>query len=1038
MASGSPATSIQHRYALGPAFIPETWHLIQVAFSSNQPGGMSIIVDGLVGRDVTLLGSTATPAIPAAMTLPGDHLTLPSLVLREELLATPSVSTEDASALRQDKIQLDACAQVGGAMVTGGPAVKALLPERGMVRIGNEYISYQSIDANGVLNDCVRARRQSADAHIRYNAMNQIVFDWDDAHKLEAHAIGAQVLPGGFAIRELSDSLWRGGCSLAQMMPDGDPIHQYQVHAAVMTELPLTVIPAGSLGLTLSGNYLGDFPMRGYVMVNNSQLFYYDNVNKLPSLAKGLVNTSHWVRSLVVPDPKDPDKTIITDEWRTGIPADIPVGSTVVLVSVELKGDPTTDRAYHLVRNNGSNPWTSQSATAPVMVQLYDARSAESAPNGGRAEWLTYSSIDSRTTHLTSVDSRVSFLLNITAETKEVEIIPSTNPKTYYSVTSYRPGFWFDKNDRSGARGKERTAFAKSDLKTYSSTDHRFPIGTRVIPVQTSLANAHLFEAGDMVTLAPVVMGNAASGQRPLQMCVRYSAHEGFPESTTSTSWPWHVTSGNFAFTEALPDTWNLRHSNFHVLCWPCWTPEIDLSPIQTATWQTHRQGWVLPWGNAYAPDFDPAVRKGEITFLTDANSAAGKAGMIDAIHAGAQPGWQQGGQVQAHIMASSDAIWLDDNPLIERTVVVANQGIFSTLYGIVEIGGETFAYKQWDNEETDPLLFARSTTRAWLIGRSLLGSTARIHKGPELILRLPIGPVTEVIGTIPAAEDLTKPLSTVARSKGQMGINFIGPLNLASDPNASFNSPAVLLTSRDGREQEITVLPNNHTAPWLRGMYNTTPVGWEDRPKVPAITSPPTDGSQPPPLPSIPNLAPLAIGWWPRYPSGYPKNLSMRSPVERSAILRCRSYAWAGFPLRFHDAQFSGTDLAEVTVLSTGGGLFDLQALALDGRMDWGVAKMVSLLDGESKTAFDSEIFKVLTPDSNSRLNQTAGAIRTVDGAELRIIWTYHDEPLIEEDEASPAEWLQKTARNGNSAPMIGPVYLRARAPNKIISVER
>jgi hypothetical protein len=98
----------------------------------------------------------------------------------------------------------------------------------------------------------------------------------------------------------------------------------------------------------------------------------------------------------------------------------------------------------------------------------------------------------------------------------------------------------------------------------------------------------------------------------------------------------------------------------------------------------------------------------------------------------------------------------------------------------------------------------------------------------------------------------------------------------------------------------------------------------------------------------------------------------------------------------------------------------------------------MVSLLDGESKTAFDSEIFKVLTPDSNSRLNQTAGAIRTVDGAELRIIWTYHDEPLIEEDEASPAEWLQKTARNGNSAPMIGPVYLRARAPNKIISVER
>ena len=73
-----------------------------------------------------------------------------------------------------------------------------------------------------------------------------------------------------------------------------------------------------------------------------------------------------------------------------------------------------------------------------------------------------------------------------------------------------------------------------------------------------------------------------------------------------------------------------------------------------------------------------------------------------------------------------------------------------------------------------------------------------------------------------------------------------------------------------------------------------------------------------------------------------------------------------------------------------------------------------------------------------NSRLTNEAGAIRTVDGAELRIIWTYHDEPLIEEDEVSPAKWLQDTALSGNSAPMIGPVYLRARAPNKIISVER
>jgi hypothetical protein len=450
----------------------------------------------------------------------------------------------------------------------------------------------------------------------------------------------------------------------------------------------------------------------------------------------------------------------------------------------------------------------------------------------------------------------------------------------------------------------------------------------------------------------------------------------------------------------------------------------------------------VLPWGKAYNNTFTlgaPDTRTISL-FSTGVNSTNGVAATIDALHAGAQPGYLEGRAIQAHIVPPNNNVWLDDQELTAPVLIRTDQPIFFSSYGIIEIGGETFAYKtdsQQDEKDAlptdapnpaDPKIPAVDLVRvnqAWLIGRSLLGSKARIHQGPELVLHLPIGPVAEVIGTIPATEELEEkdPLYLVARTTGQMGINFIGSLNLASDPNIPFNPPAVLLTSRNGDQQEMTVLPNNHTAPWLRGMYNTTPIPWVDR------------GS----AAEIPDLAPLAIGWWPRYPSGYPKDLSTRSDVERAAFLRCRSYAWAGFPLRFHDSQFSGADLAQVTALSTGGGLFNLQALALDGRMDWGVAKMVSLLNGDNSTAFDSEIFKVLTPDSNSRLNQTAGAIRTVDGAELRIIWTYHDEPLIEEDpDASPAKWLQDTALTGNSAPMIGPVYLRARAPNKIISVER
>ncbi len=986
MAMAPPETSIQHRYALGSAFITGTWHLIQVAFSSNQPGGMSIIVDGLVGRDVTLLASTANPV---AMSLPGDHVTLPSMVLRQNISA-PDPSVDGANALYLNKIKLDACAQVGGAMVTGGAAVKALLPNRGIVRIGNEYISYQSItvdsDGNGLLNECLRARRQQTGAQ------------WSQVNRLEQHETGAPVVPGGFAIGNQGDNLWRGDCLLAQAMPDGDPTHNYQVHATVNVVSP-AIVAAGETTIPLNGD-LKEFPMRGYVMANNSVLYYYDNriplpsspavPGKFPNIERQLRNIIRWTATSIVPDPARPGEFITTDSWDRGTISDLSAGETIVLVSVELSGDPTKSNAYNFVRKVGETPFYPQAQGTGALLQLYDT-------DGGRAEWVEYTSIDSRT-YPTGGDA-VSYLMNIT-------LLPA----------DLRPGFWFDKILRAGLRGRGRTAFAKEDFTSYSPARDGFPVGTRVIPVQTRVSSGHRLEAGDVVTLASVNTGTV----RLCQMCVRYSASHGFSDDINIPP----IDAGRskyFAFTDAIPETWNTNKNAYQLLCWPCWTPKIDLSP-GPASIPTLNPGWVLPWGTAYAPNFND--NGGKISILADSNSSPGNKATIDAVCSGPQID-------QAHV--NLPGIWLDDQPLRERTVVVANQGIFTDLYGIVEIGGETFAYKQWDNE-SDP--FVQSTTQAWLIGRSLLGSTARIHKGPELILRLPIGPVTEVIGSVPPP-----PVTIPPTPPKPMGIDFTGPLDLVPLPaGRSFNPPAVLLTSRDGKSQEITVLPNNHTAPWLRGMYNTTPINWAVRPPVPAIAPPPTNGSQPPPLPPIPNLAPLAIGWWPRYPSGYPKDLSTRAADERAAFLRCRSYAWAGFPLRFHDTQFGGTDLAQVTALSTGGGLFDLQALALDGRMDWGVAKMDSLLNGNNSNAFNSEIFKVLTDESlNSRLTNEAGAIRTVDGAELRIIWTYRDKPLIEDNPAaSPAEWLQEAARSGNSAPMIGPVYLRARAPNKVISVER
>ena len=166
----------------------------------------------------------------------------------------------------------------------------------------------------------------------------------------------------------------------------------------------------------------------------------------------------------------------------------------------------------------------------------------------------------------------------------------------------------------------------------------------------------------------------------------------------------------------------------------------------------------------------------------------------------------------------------------------------------------------------------------------------------------------------------------------------------------------------------------------------------------------------------------------------------------DLSNFLRCRSYAWAGFPLRFHDCQFSATDSASVQVLSNGDGLFDVQALALDATLDWSAADLLMLLAGnqmptttakDASQVFNSERFRTSVDEVISpRLTNLANTPRSVDGAELRVVWTYS--APVTPSTTAPAEWLQLAARNGNRAPMIGPVYLRTRAPNKVLNVER
>lgn len=1001
MASTPPEVAIQHRYHVGDRFTAGEWHLVQVTFSSNQPGGMSIIVDGLVGRDVT-----RTPTDTTAMTVPGDHLTQPVLVLATDLPTTQQVRDIGTRALYADRIALQALAYDGGnAPLRGANAVRRLLPERGLVRIGREYISYQWIDDDGALRDCVRGRRQRTHGGVDGSG----VPTWNEAHVMEPHRLGDAVYPGGFAFSIPQNVPWyRGGCHLAQRMPDGDPAHKHQVWANV--GIPL--LEATSTAVPLAGGVITQFPPRGYVLIGPHQV-YYDNVDLRPIdtlPTPRLLNVHYW-GSVTTTNPDGSTST--RDGWVSGLPTSFTATDEVVLISQEIAGknlagvnlDPTQSNRY------------AQSGSAKY-VQLYDARASDAGINAGRIEWISYTEIRSRTDYPTTMGTRVSYLINLSEET--TNIVPNPDPmQPPMHVKVLRGGFWFADGRsapfiRFGARARERTGFAATDFSDYDPLVHTFPaLTTRVIPVQTNLEIAYLLEAGDVVTLAPQIMGG---GQRPIQLCVRYSADDAFPEdkgSTTATAW--NSMNRHFAFSEAIPDDWNPGNAAFYLLSWPCWTPEDDLSQLNTASeWRRDRLGWVLPWSNAFAPDFTPntgSPANRSMTFLTTgATNATGAVATIDALHAGEQPGWQQGTQVQANIVPLNNDPWLDDQPLTGRLAIRTDQTAFAFPYGLIEIGGEVFAYK---TDSTQDRLDAERPmnpdlvrgNQAWLIARGLLGSSRRVHQGSDLVLHLPIGPVAEIVEALP--------------------VDALGDVQI----DGFFAAPAMLLTSRNGDRMELTTMPNSHTAPWLRGMYNTTPMAWTGRP----------DSN------TFDNLAPIAIGWWPRYPSALPNGLHPQNAYF-SERMRCRSFSWAGFPLRFHDSRFDANASAAVTVLSNGDGLFNFQATALDGRLDWRDARWLTLFPAsgtpsatplDASEAFNSVHFITAGDEPlNARLTTPRDTLRLVDGAELRVLWTYATPNLA--NGLPSAEWLQSVARHGNRAPMIGPVYLRARAPSKVINVER
>jgi hypothetical protein len=216
---------------------------------------------------------------------------------------------------------------------------------------------------------------------------------------------------------------------------------------------------------------------------------------------------------------------------------------------------------------------------------------------------------------------------------------------------------------------------------------------------------------------------------------------------------------------------------------------------------------------------------------------------------------------------------------------------------GVALIDGEVFAYRKEPATPTSPAGLT-------LIARGLLGSERRDHgtwgERPWPVLELPLGPVWQLLdhgggSTANALEKLLQeplrasPYDSPTSESSWFFISTDGHSRSSTLPS----SPATVLVIDHGTDTTyhgVQLAGPNHGArpagatnpdagaficpPWLRSLYGSA---------MPATNT--TAAS------------PLLIGWYPRFASAMPRDGSTGLSEQH---FRCRSYPWAGFPLRF------------------------------------------------------------------------------------------------------------------------------------------
>ena len=1083
------------------ANVPEIgrWYHLQVTVGNGRPGGLGIILDGIAGTDVGLQGAKAYQAARAASPLagpwPGDHLTIPSLVLTTALPSVDRPMSDPSTQLYVQKIQIEMPGFVpfdSDNYASMPPIVLdpfKTLSRRGSVLIGDEYIRYEditqtplgtnTINTKYFLTKCTRGDRQNSYTYSG-NPLTQ-------QPATENHAAGSRVIADGCRITPSgTNDLYQGSAVTVDSAGFVNGVYDMNLNpesvikAKIQTPTGITAFPVNTTTFTV-GPEFKKAPARGYCRIteSNSNVFYafftYDSgsnklnltlsvtdpepglgqcadmVHKLPTGAYGNINDAKLIG-------KD---TLLNDPT--------PTYATVTLISLEVTPGPG-----NMLLDAFQQPWghKDEGSSSPherPMFQIMD-------PGTGRCEWIRYTDIIQHNTGFYFIDR---------------------NAWNYNFVTA-------DPFQRS--RAQERTSF---------SQDIVFPAGSLILPVQTGMkltatrgdksdlaTFCKLLAPGDLITFVP----RDYAGQTPFIAAVRYAANDGYGTGAQLLDHNNDTVNGYFALTTAMPAGISRNSKDWEIVMGTGLNTQLDLTPLNPVTLKPS----ALPRLDAHeiggsarlvfgAPDPErlPGGAPSGLVMSIDAPAAiAPKPGAHDpnATFACKVRRVIRGGACVDQINATNDLpIMVElDRPLFQDQVRM----------GLIEIGGEIFAWRRTTAADQGQVITALTSLKAsfpgvnvpvpsggdpqmgWsnvvtLVGRGLLGSAPRQHlmdlspavgeispalqgasdgnldHGPEA-MRLPIGPVRCLLDDplAPITNFVNNKWFAVSEDGTQLSTaQFIAPSVLVADPLDGALTEVVQLAGIDTRatisqwdgtsNSRLTWTNLNAnkwiTAPWLRGMYNTpTTTAWVKK----------SGGNG--------DVTPLLIGWWTRFPSALP-HVPPSQPTDATAQIRSRVFPWVGFCGNLARARFSDTDtdmpfavkfdasLATNTVLTDPIPNLEVEIRAMAGDIDGDRTHAGALEDQDPARAGLGDWLTrpaAQLPLITAWNNITPLFSLNVGGKPWNVAGQPNETNGVEvrisfRYKGNPSSYLADIARAANRSPLISGARLRCHAPLTVLSTE-